>query len=263
MPKFLSNIEINATPTAQNHAARIKDTQKYYKVVKAAQAKDAVITGGAYSNDGTLTYGNVASLNTIDGVTLAVGDAVLIWQQVGNDYKFHNGIYTVVSLADDGDTNFVLKSIPGFTTAEDTVAGVKVYVEDGDTNAGKTFRYISPLNTDLIDNATNSSLKGQVTFEIDNEDAVLTGTVLEHIEDYVGDGSTNTFNVAMNSDKWGYPLNMNYTVDIYDGDTGEPVYVDYRKWFNNGPSQQTVTLTFAENIPTGQKYKVITRKVQA
>lgn len=96
--------------------------------VKAATTANLVAT---YNNtDGTLT-GSANGALALDGVTLAVGDRVLVKNQTD---PVENGIYTV-TLTGSAGAAFVLTRAPDADTAAELTGGTFFFVEQG-TNFG-------------------------------------------------------------------------------------------------------------------------------
>jgi len=89
---------------------------------------------GTYNN-GTLgvgaTFTVTGTLNTMDGVTLAVGDTVLLKDQSSS---FQNGVYTVTSIG----ASAVLTRATWFDTSAKIRPGLSVYVLGGSTNLRRT-----------------------------------------------------------------------------------------------------------------------------
>ncbi len=101
---------------------------------------NAIYNNGTGGIGATLT--NNASLGAliIDGVNVAVGERILVWQQ-GNQAQ--NGLY-FVSATGDSFTNWVLTRTTDYDLAGDVVQGQIVMVQQGFTYKGLTFQQIEP-----------------------------------------------------------------------------------------------------------------------
>ena len=142
---FIANlITVNQTPTASAHAASkayvdsVAAGMNWHNAVKAATT---ATIGSTYSN-GTLGVGaTIASSSNgalgIDGVTLAIGNRILVKDQT--DAK-QNGIYVVTTLGSGSATWLITRasdadnSTPGQVTPGDAV-----YVQSGTVNNNQAF----------------------------------------------------------------------------------------------------------------------------
>lgn len=97
-------------------------------------AQWAALPASIYAAGSLIASANGA-LPSIDGVSLAVGDRVLLWLQSSS---FTNGIYTVASLGSAGSA-WVLTRATDCDTADELVAGMTVFVLEGTVMRGVTF----------------------------------------------------------------------------------------------------------------------------
>ena len=114
-----------------------------------AHANARVATTGTLANNTatatTLTANSNGALGTIDGVSLAVGDRVLVKNE-GTQSK--NGIYTVTNLG-SGGTKWVLTRATDADLTGELLVGDQVPVTSGTANGGLGF-YISTPATGII-----------------------------------------------------------------------------------------------------------------
>lgn len=103
----------------------------YKAPVRVVQVGDLPSQVGAAQ---TITRSGNGALPSIDGVSLAVGDRVLIAQQT-NGYQ--EGIYRVVSLGSAGSP-WQLQRTTDCDTASEMVVGASTLITEGDTWAGVT-----------------------------------------------------------------------------------------------------------------------------
>lgn len=112
-------ITLHADPTAANHAA----TKQYVdNMALGLDFKQSVRVA---------TTANINPLNvsTIDGISLQIGDRVLVKNQSNAE---ENGLYVVI-------TTDVLQRAPDADTSAEVTRGMFVFVEMGATNGGKAF----------------------------------------------------------------------------------------------------------------------------
>jgi hypothetical protein len=144
-------------------------------------------------NSGTGTITTTATVTAIDGVTLAVGDRVLLKNYTSTNAPY-NGIYTVTSLT--GTTQFTRaadastsQSSPASYT--DVVVGMLVGVDDGTANAGNEYTLAPPTpgaapNVTLGTSALNFTKVGGATTSYAGGNGIsVAGTTITA----VGDGT--------------------------------------------------------------------------
>ena len=160
--ELLTNIDLEAQPNAPKHVVNIDWVQNFFAgriklPVRAASTSNLTAAHNAVNH--TLTF--AGALPAIDGVTLVVGDRVLV---AGQTNPAHNGIYDVTQL-----TPGILARSDDFDHPTKIFNGVSVAVNDGDTYANETFRLAcdepvtrdtTPLNFTLTVPTTGSSTRG-------------------------------------------------------------------------------------------------------
>jgi hypothetical protein len=273
MPKFLSNIEINAIPSASNHAARIVDLEKFYKVVDYVAGKGVVgdlagniltVPVAAILEGQTQQYGDSDINQTWDSAAgewetsqPEVGDVILLTKQAD---PIENGIYKVnQELTPMSTLGLILERVPGFDVGATLVPGLKIFVKDG-ADGGNTYRLTETFGGVVGTDDIEFELEGGIT-ELPDID----GLVLEKVLTITGDGSTSEFSAVLPTDfaptGTGF---FDYTVDIYEvnnnGNQHNPVYVDYAKDY--ATSTNAVLLDFALAPANGQEYKIIVRRIK-
>lgn len=136
--KIYTNIEMMAAPTTGKHLVN-KD---YVDAAVSRKIKDAVMAVSAGNIDGTydadamtLTQTSPATF-VIDGITLGLGDRVLL---AGQTDATQNGIYTVTTAGTDGGSAGVLTRASDFNDTAQIVLNVMVPVMQGTQNADTTW----------------------------------------------------------------------------------------------------------------------------
>lgn len=114
---YVDTIAGGFTPVPSGNAASTADV-------------NAVYANGAAGVGATLTNNGAMVAFTLDGVTLVVGNRVLIKDQTNT---FENGIYTV-TVVGDGVTNWVLTRATNFDTPAEVVQGALVAITQGVIN---------------------------------------------------------------------------------------------------------------------------------
>jgi hypothetical protein len=235
MPKYLTNLDIQATPIEQTHAARLKDV---YDIV-GSHMKDPVLVAttepllATYASATMTLTSNTNVALAIDGISLAAADRVLVTEQTDST---QNGIY-VVSAVGDGSNPWVLTRADDFNATSKIFTGVKVHVIKGTSYADSTF--VLTTDSPVLDSTS-------LVFVLDTGKLVL---IEEKRFDVVGDGTTTTFPFTHG---WNTRA---VTVDVIQktGDY-ETVYVDVIR-----PSLNAISVTFASAPAVGDDYQVIVR----
>jgi hypothetical protein len=145
------------------------------------------------------TAGNVnltggSSPSAVDGVTTAVGNRILVWQQTTAS---QNGIYEVTTQG-AGDTSTWARTGDFDNAADDHIeAGIEVYVQSGDTYSRTRFTLVGPTGTITIGSSnlefisggalvrsdtTQTQEQSGVTFPATQATASYTGTI--NVNDY-------------------------------------------------------------------------------
>jgi len=105
-------------------------------VAASTVALTATYANGALGVGATLTNAGAMAALTLDGVTLAAGNRVLIWNQAS---QFQNGIYTVTTVG-SGAVNWVLTRATDYDQAAEIAQGQVVLVQQGTLYGGKAFQ---------------------------------------------------------------------------------------------------------------------------
>jgi hypothetical protein len=101
----------------------------------------------------TLEASTDSSLNNVfDGVTVAVGNRVLVTRRGGTDATpdTDNGIYVVTTLGDDAGAKFKLTRAGDFNSSAEITAGAFTFVTEGTSSADKGFVLVTndPITLD-------------------------------------------------------------------------------------------------------------------
>ncbi len=140
---MLGNLILNADPTVALGAA----TKQYVDSISAGLsvktaclaattgALTATYSNGASGVGATLTNAGVMAALTLDGVSLSVGDRVLIKDQAA---PAQNGIYRVTTVG-SAIANWVITRATDYDTSAEIVSGTYTIVEDGTVNASNMF----------------------------------------------------------------------------------------------------------------------------
>lgn len=109
-----------------------------YDAVRVASTTAFVVTyaNGASGVGATLTNATTQAVLSIDGVTMVLGDRVLVKNQVST---FQNGIYTVTNIG-SGATNWVMTRATDYDQASEIVQYGVVLVNQGTISAGLLYQ---------------------------------------------------------------------------------------------------------------------------
>jgi hypothetical protein len=149
-------LTLSGAPTSDLHAATkqyvdgVSAGIHFHKSVRIATATNwsAVYANGTNGYGATLTASVNQSINPADGVTLAVGDRILVKSQT--DAK-QNGIYDVTSLGSSSSKWVLTRSADSDNNPNGEVAGGDfTFVTEGSTNASIGFILSSPSGTATI-----------------------------------------------------------------------------------------------------------------
>lgn len=99
-----------------------------------------VYANGLLGVGATLTNAGAQAAFSVDGVLFAVGDRVLIKNQVST---FQNGIY-IVSTLGSASINWVLTRATDYDQAADIIVDQVVLVNQGTNSAGRAYQQVSP-----------------------------------------------------------------------------------------------------------------------
>ena len=225
---FRGTVEV---PQAKTNAeavnlGQVKDLVNRYNKEPVRVATTAELTG-SYAT-GVLTLG--APLTTLDGVTLADKDAVLVKDQSD---KTQNGIYTIDS------TGSILTRREDFKEGKTILNNTFVNVMEGTANGDTRWTIVS----DGVITVNSSN----ITFVKDIDTASSSINVVKG--SIIGDDVTVAFNVAHN-------LNLTdanaYILMIKDS-AGNTVYADDVPTTSN--EANSITVTFSAAPAVGETYK--------
>jgi hypothetical protein len=230
--KFLSQIEMNVAPTADDHVvtlgvleARLNGTLK--SPVRAATTANLA---AAYEGTGkTLTAGANGAL-AVDGVTLLAGDRVLVKDQTD---KTQNGIY-VVTATGDASNPFVLTRASDFDQSAELVKGVVINVAAGTSNKGQWGLVYS--SSALVLDSSN----------IEFERVTQSEKAVKAAFDITGDGTTAQFDFAHSFGT------KDVIFGLYDAATGEEVMADIIR-----TSLNDARVVFGEAPAAGENYRLV------
>jgi hypothetical protein len=235
MPRFESNIVINATPSEPNHAARMEDLELAIAVHFKPNVRAVRLTNlpGAYA--GLALTGPMSDvLPPIDGVALELDDRLLL---AGQTDDTQNGIYTVTRLGDGSTESYILTRAADFDSSSDISPNVQVKVSQGVSSHDQVFTLV----TDAPITLDSTSLD----FEVSS--GRLTA-VKERVFRFEGDGTSQGLTYS-------HGWNTRYvTVEVIYENTWETVYADVSR-----PTDNTVHVEFAAPPQPGQFYAVVVR----
>jgi hypothetical protein len=230
--KFLTQINMREKPTEEGHVIRLVDMIEYVtgKIKNPVRVVLASNFAGTYASK-TLTQTTPVEIE-IDGVTLAIGDRVLL---IGQTDKTQNGIYTVTTLGVTSGAAGVLTRAADWDESSDIVHGVKVPVAEGTSHADTTYVLTSEppytldsTNIEFARDSGNLSKVIQVEFDI------------------AGDGIETEFNCNHNLGT------KDVTVELYDVTTGETVETLITR-----TSVNDVKVTFGVAPEIGEDYRLV------
>jgi hypothetical protein len=234
--RLLRQFELVTPPTAPGHLARLKDVIDYVarKVKNPVRVVETANIVGTYeSTDKTITQTTAAEF-VIDGITLALGDRVLV---AGQTDKTQNGIYVVTTLGVTSGAAGVLTRSEDFDENADIVSNVRVPVSEGDDNKDSTW----VLTTDGTITLDSSNL----VFAKDSAGAFA--HIVQQVFTLVGDDSTSEFTFSHNWDT------LDVTHELYDSD-GVTVFAQFTR-----TSVNDVKVTLGQPLATGDDLKLVVR----
>ena len=226
---FGGTIEV---PQAKNNAeavnlGQVKDLVNRYNKEPVRVATTSELTG-SYAT-GVLTLGT--PITTLDGITLADGDAILVKDQTD---KTQNGIYTIDA------TGAILTRRDDFSEGKVILNNTFVNVMEGTANGDTRWTIVS--DGVLTVNTSN------ITFVKDIDTASSSINVVKG--SITGDDTTTAFNVAHN-------LNLtdaNAYILLIKDSAGNTVYADDVPTTSN--EANSITVTFSTAPVLGEVYKV-------
>jgi hypothetical protein len=181
----------------------------------------------------TLTQTAPAAL-IVDGVTVAVGDRVLLAGQLD---LTQNGIYVVTTLG-DSTTAAVLTRADDMNTSASLVNGTIIPVSEGDDNANTRWK-LTPSSIPAILDTTNLVITKQAT------DVTR---VVEMTFDIEGDDTETVYDFEHNLGT------LNVTHEIFDNATGETVVAQFRR-----TSPNDVEVEFGVPLGDGNDFTLVIR----
>lgn len=155
---------VDATPTAASDVANKKyvdDVAQGLDVKEAVHAASTADIPGTYFGAGANGVGDTFTVTatgvlTVDGVTLALGNRLLLKDQTSQQ---HNGIYTVTTAGAVGVQAVLTRSID-FDTVSKMNPGSFTFVQAGTTNANAGYVLTSLIATVGTSNAVFSKFAG-------------------------------------------------------------------------------------------------------
>lgn len=194
---------------SHNHSGQDISPQTVTPLVLRRSAKAATTAALANStfSDGTITGNSGIALPTIDGVTLAVDDRLLVKDQTA---QAQNGIYRVVQAT----APFSITRTSDANTSDKLIPGMLVYVEQGTANANQFFL----LNTTAAATVNTTSLPFLPLFNpTGNTVTAFTATTGSTLNLGIG-GISNTVNIGTGSAATG-TKNVNIATGSWMGGT--------------------------------------------
>lgn len=107
-----------------------KDTKESVRAATTAALATNTLSGGKITASGN------GALGALDGITLAVGEHLLVQDEVAGA---NNGVY-VISDAGSGSTPFIMTRRDDFNSSAKVSSGASVFCSEGTLNAGITFQ---------------------------------------------------------------------------------------------------------------------------
>lgn len=226
---FGGTVEVPQAKTNKEavNLGQVKDLVDRYNKEPVRVATTAELTG-TYAT-GVLTLGT--AITTLDGVTLAENDSILVKDQTD---KTQNGVYTIDA------TGAILTRREDFTEGKAILNNTFVNVMEGTANGDTRWTIVS----DGVLTVGSSN----ITFVKDIDTASSSINVVKG--SITGDNVTTSFNIAHN-------LNLTdvnaYLLLIKDAN-GNNIYADDVPTTSN--ESNSITVTFSTAPATGETYKV-------
>ena len=166
--KIYSNIELLANPTADNHVVNLKTVKNLIsrKVKDAVRVVDLVGIDGTYDKDAQELTESVGTALKIDGVSLQVGNRVLLASELDASM---NGIFEVKILGTDGtpaDAVMTLGTNTGLTDASLVTFSKVDFLTNKSADATLTYSgtaWESPVGTPITLSDFAITLDGSAT----------------------------------------------------------------------------------------------------
>jgi len=190
-----------------------------------------VYSNGTAGVGATLTRGENGALGTIDGVTLAVGDRILVKNQAA---AAQNGIYIVTDLGSGGAPYVLTRAQDADqANANEVAQGLMVIVNEGTANATKPFV--------LTQSAAITMGTTALTFaEFDGESDLPTakGNLVAREVDYISKHMVRPMNHIRNQAValWHDLNRLKADIDVFTASSGDQVPADgrYPSGWNRG-----------------------------
>lgn len=132
-----TNVDLMAMPSQDAHVVNVKYVKDFFSgIIRAPVRVVSTVNEPVTHHPGPtheLRY-TVAGVRQIDGVTLVVGNRVLI---AGQTNAVQNGIYDVINA---GTPNAILRRSDDFDNSSKISTGVTTSVSEGTLNAGTTWQ---------------------------------------------------------------------------------------------------------------------------
>jgi hypothetical protein len=134
---ILDAVEMEAASTGPNNVVRLQDLDAAVRSKIKMPVRLASLTNlaGVYAAASKIFTASVNAALTVDGVTAAVGDRILV---AGQTTGSQNGIYTVTT-AGTASVKWVLTRAEDFDSSDEIYSAVKVTVAEGTVNDNLTF----------------------------------------------------------------------------------------------------------------------------
>ena len=235
--KTFTQSDLRVAPIEPTHLVRLQDMMEYV----AGLTKDPVRVVLTDPFVGTYSTATMAITQTtpedlvIDGVTLALGDRILL---AGQTDQTQNGIYVVTTLGETTTTAAVLTRAEDFNSSAEIINGLIVPVLEGDVNADTRWRLTV----------------GSIPYILDTSNLIFTKEVtdftkvVEMIFAIVGDASTTMYNFTHNLDT------THVTHELYENATGETVVGQFSRTNSNA-----VRVTFGIPLGVGTNLTLVIR----
>ena len=232
--KYYSQIDMKARPTSGEHVVRLDDMIQYVsgKIKNPVRVLLESNFDGTYNAASKILIQDTAKVIVIDGVTVALGDRVLL---TGQTDAAQNGIYTVTTLG-TSSVEGVLTRAEDWDETADIVQAVKIPVAEGTIYHDKTF----VLTTDPP--YTIDTTEFQFTME-----GLSFNVVHREGEFITGDGTTTEFTVIHSLGSAGI------IVQVQTANSPQEVV----NVMIQPVSAYQVKVTFAEPPENGEQYYII------
>ena len=230
--KFYTQIDMRVQPTSEEHVVRLGDMIEYVtgKIKNPVRVLLKSNFEGTYNAASKILIQDTAEVIVIDGVTVALGDRVLL---TGQTDATQNGIYTVTTLG-TSSVEGALTRAEDFDETADIVHAVKVPITEGTEFHDVTYVLATepPYTLDTTD----------LQFVMDSGPVQR---VIDKVFNIVGDGTTTEFN-------FNHGLNtFNMITQLFEETSGE--VVEALVWRDNAD----VKVTFGDPPGVGENFLLV------